>query len=286
MTTRDVGDRIDLRYEARDPDGNLTAATMALTVTDPTDDTSTPSITNPGTGLYDASFTLTEAGLWRWVWTASGAVVDVQYGDVLAADPSPSTYATLAQLRKRVTGSDDGSRDDELSRALAAAARDWDEDTGRRPGGFELARTATARTFQVAGRTLYDRDTGRHRLLVDEIGSTAGMVVETGDGTTWTPVTDYRTEPLNALADQKPITGLSRTGGWGCDLVRVTTRWGWPVTHNGVVEAVLIAAHRYHLRKDSPDGTKGGGEFGAVRIARTDPDYMRALHRFELPGIG
>lgn len=285
MTTRDVGDRLNLRYEARDPDGDLTAATVVLTVTDPTGDITTPSITNTGTGLYDAAFTLSEAGLWRWVWTVSGAVVDVQYGDVLASDPGPSTYATLAALRKRVLGgasgaSQTGDRDEELQARLSAAARGFDDDTGRRAGGFDLDRTATIRYFPTGRNAVYDRSSGRYKLWVDEIGSLTGLVVETGGDSTWTAVTDYRVEPRNALADREPITALSRLGGWGSDEVRVTARWGWPVTPDGVVEAVLIAAHRLYGRKDSPDGTRSAGELGVIRIARTDPDYQRIVDRY------
>jgi hypothetical protein len=283
-STRDVGDRVNIRYEARNADGTLTNTTMALVVTDPGGDTSNPTITNTATGIYDASFALSDAGLWRWVWTASVTIVDVSYDDVMAVDPGPSTYAKLPKLRHRVTGNSDGDRDDELLDALTAAARAWDRETGRRPGGFELARTATARIFPVERRVVVDRD-GRHRLLVDEIGSVDDMVVEIGDGTTWTAVTDYRTHPLNALADREPITSLSRLGGWGTDLVRVLTRWGWPVTSSDVEMAVLIAAHRLYMRRHTPEGWRATQDQGAVRIARLDPDVDKALKDFALPGF-
>lgn len=290
MTTRDVGDRINLRYEARDPDGDLTAATVALTVTDPTGDQTTPSITNSGTGLYDAAFTLTEVGLWVWTWTVSGTVVDVQSGAVLAADPGPSTYATLAAARKRILAGASGSaqtgdRDDEIQARLNAAARGFDEDCGRRPGGFELDRVASTRYFSVAKHVVCDRGTGRYKLMIDELGAIDDLVVEIGGDSTWTAVTDYRVEPRNAIADREPVTGLSRLAGWGTDEVRVTERWGWPVTRDDVVEAVLISMHRLYGRKDSPDGTKGAADLGIVRIARSDPDYDKIVARYALPGI-
>jgi hypothetical protein len=43
--------------------------------------------------------------------------------------------------------------------------------------------------------------------------------------------------------------------------------------------------HRLYGRKDSPDGTKGAGDLGIVRIARSDPDYDRIVARYALPGI-
>jgi hypothetical protein len=290
VTTRDVGDRVNLRYEARDPDGDLVAATVVLTVTDPSGNTDTPALTNDATGIYDGAFTLDEAGLWTWEWAASGAVVDKQFGAVYAAARAPGTYATLAQLRKRVlsgaaSASQTGDRDEELQGRLLAAARGFDEDCGRRPGGFELDAVASARHYSVARHVVYDRGSGRHKLLIDELGSQDDLEVAVGGDSSWTVVTDYRTEPRNALADLRPVSALSRLGGWGCDEVRVTARWGWPVVRDDVVEAVLIAAHRLYWRRDSPDGTKGAGELGIVRIARSDPDYERIVARYALPGI-
>lgn len=284
MTTHDVGDRVNLRYEAFDPDKEPVAATVTLTVTDPAGADTTPSVTNPELGKYDAAFTLTSAGLWRWRWDVSGAVVDVQVGAVLAADPAPGTYATLAQLRARinVSGAD---RDDRLQPALNAAARGFDRDTGRNPGGFELAAAVSQRHFAVARNVVYDRGSCRYKLMVDEIGSLTDLVVETGGDSSWTAVTDYRVEPRTSPADRQPVTALSRLAGWGTDEVRVTALWGWPVTPDDVTEAVLIAAHRLYLRKDTPEGIKSGGEFGAVRLSRMDPDYQRIMQAYSMPGI-
>lgn len=283
--SRDVGDRIAIRHEVRDPDGTLTAATVSVAVTQP-DGTllsPAPSVATPSTGIYDAAFTADAAGVWRWVWTISGAVVEVAHGSVDVANPAPGTYLSLVDFRAgfKITSAD---RDELLLSALTAAARAADRDTGRRPGGFYLAPAATARQFEVAGRVLLD-PAGRHKLLVDEIGSTADMVVETGDGTTWTAVTDYRVDPLNALADGEPITALTRAGGWGCDLVRITARWGWPAVPATIPQAVRIQATRWYRRKDSAEGVTGGGDFGAIRLSRLDPDVRAMLGALTLPGI-
>lgn len=284
--TRDVGDRIAIRYEARTPDGTLTSATVAVAVTQP-DGTllsPAPTVTATGTGLYDAAFTVDSAGVWRWTWTASGALVDVAHGSVDVAGPGPGTYASLPLLREAVKATS-GDRDDLLMQALTAAARAADRDTGRRPGGFYLDAVASSRSYEVSGRSLYDPATGRHRLLVDEIGSTTGLTVETGDGTTWTATTDYRIDPLNAIADQQPITALSRLGGWGHDLVRVTARWGWPAVPAAVPQAVLIQATRLYSRKNSPQGVAGSSDWGVIRLARMDPDVQAQLGPLMLPGI-
>jgi hypothetical protein len=280
---RDVGDQIDIRHEVRDADGALTAATVAVTVTAPGGTTSTPTVTASSTGIYDASFTATTVGVWRWTWTVSGAVVDVAHGQVDVADPAPSTYATLPLFKAtvKVTAAD---RDELLAQALTAAARAVDSYTGRRPAGFTLDEAATARTYEVHGRTVRTRS-GWAKLLVDEIGSATGLTVEVGDGTTWTAITGYRTDPGNALADSRPITALTTPGLWGCDLVRVTARWGWPSIPDQVVQATLIQATRLYRRKDSPEGVAGQGEFGVVRLSRIDPDVQALLAHLTLPGI-
>lgn len=195
------------------------------------------------------------------------------------------TYATLAQLRTRVGASGTTDRDTALQSALNAAARAFDKDTGRRPDGFELAATATARSYRTRGRIVSTCD--GEKLLVDEFGSLTGLVVEIGDGTTWTAVTDYELDPLNALADQEPVTGLVRPyGTWGGRRVRVTAKLGWPAVPDQAVEAVLIGAHRLYLRKDSPNGLVAGpADFGPVRLARVDSDYSRIVQSLALPGI-
>lgn len=280
---RDVGDRIEIRHEVRDGDGTLTNATVTVVVTKPDGTTSSPAVANTSTGIYDASFTADTVGVWRWEWTVSGTVVDVDYGQVYVADPAPGTYATLPQLRARINATS-GDRDEALQSALSAAARAFDRDTGRRPGGFYLDATATARTYRVYGRTVCDG--GWYRLLVDDIGSETGLTVEVGDGSTWTTVAGTRTYPSNALPDRQPITAVAGQGWWmGVDLVRVTARWGWPAVPDEVVEAVLIAAQRLYRRKDSPEGIAGSSDFGPVRLSRIDPDYRRVVDSLSLPGI-
>ncbi|MDG4784355.1 hypothetical protein O7626_00510 [Micromonospora sp. WMMD1102] len=283
MSARDVGDQIDIRYEVRDADGDLTAATVSVAVTQPDGTLLSPApvVSTPSVGIYDAGFVADQAGPWRWTWTAAGAVTDVSHGQVDVGDPSIGTYATLSQLRSmpKITTSD---RDALLQVALSAAARGIDGVTGRRDGGFYRDSTSSARQYEVCRSTVpTDR---RVKLLVDEIGSTDGLTVETGDGTTWTAVTGHRVDPLNALADRRPITGLTASS-WGHDLVRVTARWGWPAVPDQVVQATLILALRLYGRKDSPTGIAGDGQMGVVRLARADPDVMSLVGRYELPGI-
>lgn len=195
-------------------------------------------------------------------------------------------YATLASLKARLgIESGDISRDDLLNQALAAASRGIDRTTGRR---FWLDPSTVQRTYTGHGRVVCDDD--GETLLVDDIGSTTGLVVETGSGSTWTAVTDYETSPDNALLDGRPITGLRADGDWGLyagirTRVRVTARFGWPAVPDDVVEATLIQAARLYKRKDSPEGVTGSAEWGVVRLSRRDPDVYALIEPFILPGF-
>ncbi|WP_298557096.1 phage gp6-like head-tail connector protein [Streptomyces luteogriseus] len=194
-------------------------------------------------------------------------------------------YGTLAALKERLgIEADDTSRDAPLNSALAAASRGIDRATGRR---FWLDADPVQRTYNPRGRIV--RESDGDLFLVDDIGNVAGLVVETGSGTSWSAVTDYETGPENAIADGKPITGLLRTlGTWGLTTtrLRVTARFGWPAVPDEVTEAALIQASRLYKRKDSPEGIIGSAEWGVRNLSRRDPDVWALIEPFILPGFG
>ncbi|MFE2559893.1 phage gp6-like head-tail connector protein [Streptomyces sp. NPDC059352] len=193
-------------------------------------------------------------------------------------------YAALADLRAMLNlADDDTSRDNLLATALTAACRGIDRATGRR---FYLDETATARLYRPAGRTV-SGSYGEH-LVVDDIGSAAGLTVETGTAGIWTPVTDYETGPDNALARGRPVTALLTTASWGSGptRVRVTAQWGWPTVPEEIEQASLIQAARLYRRKDSPEGVTGSAEWGVVRLSRRDPDVWALIEHLIVPGFG
>lgn len=197
-------------------------------------------------------------------------------------------YGTVAALKRRLNiPAADTTADDLLQAALAAASRGIDRATGRRDGGFGLDTEATTRTYSTTGRVARCDDGAL--LLVDDIGSATGLLVETGSGGTYAPITGYETSPDNALADGRPITGLLRVlGSWGTATtrVRVTARHGWPAVPDDITEAALIQATRLYRRKDSPEGVTGSAEWGVVRLSRRDPDVWNLIEPFVLPGFG
>ncbi|MFJ9243806.1 phage gp6-like head-tail connector protein [Streptomyces sp. NPDC101776] len=193
-------------------------------------------------------------------------------------------YGTVADLKERLgIEAIDTSRDAQLTRALGAATRSINKTCGRR---FWLDDTPTARVFRLAGKVACEPD--GDLLLVDDIGDVTDMVVETGNGSTWTALSDYETQPDNALADGNPVTGLLRNGSWGIytSRVRITARFGWPAVPDDIGEATAIQASRLFKRKDSPEGVMGSAEWGVVRLSRRDPDVWNLIEPYLLPGFG
>ncbi|MEV6124876.1 phage gp6-like head-tail connector protein [Streptomyces sp. NPDC052077] len=192
----------------------------------------------------------------------------------------PTAYVTREVLKEQLgIEAADTSRDARADRAVRAASQSIDRATGRR---FWLDSTPTARVFRSRGRTVCGPD--GMLLLVDDIGDTAGLLVEAGQGTSWSPVTGYETQPDNALADGRPVTGLLRPG-WA-SRVRVTARFGWPAVPDDITEAALIQAARLFKRADSPEGVMGSAEWGVVRLSRRDPDVWALIEPYVLPGFG
>lgn len=192
-------------------------------------------------------------------------------------------YETRANLKLALKITE-VTRDALLDRALSAASRGIDRETGRR---FWLDPTATIRAYRTTGRVVGTPD--GELLIVSDVGSATGLIVETGTGAAgWTAVTDYEALPDNAFADGKPVTGLLRTNGrWprGTTRVRVTARHGWPAVPDEVVEATRIQSGRLYNRPGSLEGVAGNAEWGAVRVVRVDPDVRALISHLMLPGF-
>jgi hypothetical protein len=158
--------------------------------------------------------------------------------------------------------------------------------TGKR--SFLLDPTPTAREFRAAGRVFCAPD-GQYGILIDDAGA-APTLVEVGSvAGGWTAVTGYSTGPDNALAKGLPITSLLLGTPWPLyapsDRLRVTVRWGWPVTPGNVPMAVNIQAGRLARRQGSPEGVLGNAEFGVVRVGRVDPDVAALLDEVAYGGF-
>ncbi|MCY0943538.1 phage head-tail connector protein [Streptomyces antarcticus] len=193
-------------------------------------------------------------------------------------------YADLGTLKRQLgLDDDDDTRDALLQQALTAASRSIDKAAGRR---FWLDSEPVQRVYRPHGRTVVEAD--GTALLVDDIGSTSGLVIETGSAAAWSVTATWETLPDNALTLGRPVTALLRSGGWGTGTsrVRVTARYGWPAVPDEIVQAALIQASRLFKRKDSPEGITGSAEWGVVRLSRRDPDVWNLIEPYLLPGFG
>lgn len=275
MTTRSVGDQVDVGYLAT-VDGVLTDATLTLTVTDPTGTPTTPSVTHASTGNYQSSFTVSAAGVWFWYWTASGAVVDVTPPEsVLAANPGPPTYASLVEL-KAYLGITDTTEDPQLLDSLITASRGIEHICGRR---FYPDLAATARLF---------RPRDGFAVPVDDFWTTTDLVVavDNADNGTFTTVdaSTYFLEPFNGVSDGEagwPYYRINAaTGSWPCNnrrpAVQITARWGWATTPGPVHQACVYLAEETFKMKGSPFGVAASDIHGPIRM-RDNPKVMQML---------
>jgi hypothetical protein len=280
VTTRDVGDRVNVQYLSYNASGVLTNATVALTVTDPAGATTTPTVTNTSTGQYDASFTLNLAGLWSWVWSVSGAVVDVATDNVFAASPAAPTYASMAEFKAYI-GLTDTVDDAKLQDALVSASRGIEHFCGR---AFWPSLTATARVFQPRSSWL---------AVVDDFWTTTGLIVkldssDSGVFSTTLTSADYSLEPFNGVVDGEQgwpyyrLVAVNRS--WPCGSrpsLEITAKWGWSQTPGPVKRACVIMAEETFKLKDSPFGVGGYGQFGIIRV-RDNPMAARMLAPYQL----
>ncbi len=285
MTIYQVGDLVPIRHVVRDADGTLTSATVTPTVIAPDAGTTSPSMTETETGVYDGGIPADEAGIWSYFFTVSGAVTDVTATQqFFVSATSVPTYASLAKLKNYlgVGDVDDPTTDDErFQDALESATQEINTHCSRR---FYADLTASARVFHPAGHGGV--------VLVDDFWTDDDLVIETtSDGITWTtfPLADVELEPLNGVMDGEagwPYTRIRAVDGRrfyraARATVRVTAKWGWRAVPAPVHQACLILAAETAKLAEAPFGVGGYGEFGIVK-ARDNPFAARKLQKYVL----
>lgn len=196
-------------------------------------------------------------------------------------------YCTRQELQQHFGDAGGKLDEDLLDRAINATSRAIDRVCGRR---FWQEAEVQTKTYRPP-----DPDVA----WVDDISTTTGLVVATDDttdgtfATTWA-ATDYQLEPLNASTESVAyawwrITAIDRylfpTHSARATL-RVTARFGWSDVPDEVNEACILRAAAIFKRKEAVFGVAGFGDFGAVRITRSDPDVWALLHPYIKIGVG
>ena len=201
-----------------------------------------------------------------------------------------NAYIQASDLTGHLPSMDDATGENtvQIERAINAASRAIDQHSNRR---FYADADPTARRFHANRWDL---------VRVDDISTTTGLAVAvdtTDDGTfneTWA-TTDYELAPINAISSSGeawPYTSI-RAVESRCfptrhrrAAVEVTARWGWPSgPPAAVIEACLLLSARLYRRRQSPEGVIGFGEFGTVRLSRTDPDIAMMLKPYKIDPV-
>ena len=193
-------------------------------------------------------------------------------------------YVALSELKTALGISGSGD-DDFLNLGIDAAEQAINDLCGRK---FTADGSASARTYRAQS----------YLAVTDDISTLTGLVVKTdtsADGTfdtTWTASTDYQVEPLNNIAKGRSVNNLRAIGSYtfpvygdGQVSVEVTAKWGWPAVPDPVKQSALMLSSRLYGRKASPMGVIGVGDFGPVRISRSDPDVAFLLMDYKRAGL-
>jgi hypothetical protein len=182
-------------------------------------------------------------------------------------------YAELAALKDWLGNSDDNRDDYALSTALVAASRAIDNWTHRR---FSIDDTASDFYTQPLGQTIFTpdmADISDLAIAVDRDGSkTFAIDVDATDDVF---LVKPSTAPYRSIVVQNVTLYPS-------DLVRVTALFGFPSVPVEIEQATLILAARYYKRAQSPEGVAGFGDFGVVRVSRTDADVEALIGPYRI----
>jgi len=196
-------------------------------------------------------------------------------------------YATLAEIKGYVGIPTGDTADDALLEfAVESASREIDTYVGRR---FWIDPSVVVRYYTAGAEDAIE--------IPDGIATATGLVVKTDDDddgtyeTTWMVNTDYRLEPVNAVADGEPFTRIVAVGDRLFPTtvyrgVEVTAKGGFATVPTPVKQATLILGSKLFKRKDAPFGVAGSPEFGSeLRILAGDRDAERLLSAYRQPWV-
>lgn len=281
MASYDLGDIVAIGVSIKNAAGTLAnAGAVTCTVTLPDGTSSTPSVTNSGTGLYDASFTPTQAGrhVVRWVATGTNASAFTDEFTVrdLTTLPVVSYQAVLEHLNIPAA-----SANQEEIRRFVDAAQDLAENY---IGAVLGRRTITDE--------LYDGNVDHLRLRNPRAISITS-VYEQG---TLLDSSQYEIDPTGQRLYRLTTSSLSSTaygayGYWaaGVNSVKVTYVAGFAVTPPSVQQGVLeIVRHLWQTQRGVTNvmsRTGSGDDFYTAPTYSLPRRAMELLDPASLPGL-
>lgn len=124
MAVYDLGDVVALGVTITNTAGEpANATTVVATITAPDGTTSTPSVTNSGTGLYDVSFTPTTSGRYLIRWVATGTNASAYQDDFTVRDGTHLSIVSLDEVKAHLNiPATNTDLDEELRRFVDAAS--------------------------------------------------------------------------------------------------------------------------------------------------------------------
>ena len=280
MAVYDLGDVVALGITITDANGtpaNATAVTVTITLPDGT--SVTPSVTNSGTGLYDASYSPTLQGrhLVRWVATGTNASAYTDEFTVrdLTTLPVVSYDSVLAHLNIPTAS----ANEEEVRRFIDAA-----QDLAENYVGAVLGR----RTFVE----YYDGQTDILRLRNPRAISIS-EVIEVG---TTLDSTQYQLDPTGQRLYRLTAASLTAStsvayGYWasGVNAVKVTYTAGYAITPPAIQQGVLeIIRHLWTTQRGAVNvmtRTGSGDDFYPASTYSLPRRAMELLDPASLPGI-
>jgi hypothetical protein len=167
--TYDLGDVVPLGITITDSTGaNANASAVTCTITLPDGTTSTGSVTNPSTGLYNCDFSPSQTGRHAVRWVATGTNASAYVDDFLVRDFAELGIVGLAEAKEYLNIPATDTTNDEELRSFIDSASDLAESyvgqvLGRRTftnelydGGTEFIRIRNPKALSIT--SVYEND--------------------------------------------------------------------------------------------------------------------------------
>lgn len=280
----DIGDDVTITTSFSVNGALVDPASVALSVTAPDGDVSTPSVAHPSVGQFEAVVLATAAGRWRYTWTTTGPA-GIEHGlfDVEANPPPPGRLDPLATP-------------DDLADRLG---RDLTEAEARKAPSLladasALVRAYTRQNFDLTvDDSVVLRPVGTSLRLPQRpvlgVTSVSGVGAESTpdvplSGWVWDGIDKVNVDGLGGVVLNLPEWWGE---GFGANTYRVVYDHGYPTSPDDVVAVVCGMTNRVLLAPSPVEGMTSeqigqyryqmGGSAGAqVRLAQADKDALDA----------